>query len=84
MVKGMFVNIVQSYLKQEYNKAMAEALAREFFRYESWKAGYDRYRKGCNGAIMRKDFDRNRSLWNEYRSEEFNRLGMYFGADKRE
>lgn len=35
MVKGMFVNIVQSYLKQEYNKAMAEALAREFFRYES-------------------------------------------------
>lgn len=35
MVKGMFVNIVQSYLKQEYNKAMAEALTREFFRYES-------------------------------------------------
>lgn len=35
MVKGMFVNIVQSYLKQEYNKAMAEALARKFFRYES-------------------------------------------------
>ena len=35
MVKGMFGNIVQSYLKQGYNKEMAEALAREFFRYES-------------------------------------------------
>ena len=35
MVKSMFGNIVQSYLKQGYNKAMAEALAREFFRYES-------------------------------------------------
>lgn len=35
MVKSMFGNIVQGYLKQGYNKAMAEALAREFFRYES-------------------------------------------------
>lgn len=35
MVKGMFGTIVQGYLKQGYNKAMAEALAREFFRYES-------------------------------------------------
>lgn len=35
MVKGMFGAIVQGYLKQGYNKAMAEALAREFFRYES-------------------------------------------------
>lgn len=35
MVKGMFGTIVQCYLKQGYNKAMAEALAREFFRYES-------------------------------------------------
>ena len=35
MVKGMFGIIVQSYLKQGYSKAMAEALAREFFRYES-------------------------------------------------
>lgn len=35
MVKSMFVSIVQGYLKQGYNKAMAEALAREFFRYES-------------------------------------------------
>ena len=34
MVKSMFGNIVQGYLKQGYNKAMAEALAREFFRYE--------------------------------------------------
>lgn len=35
IVKGMFGTIVQGYLKQGYNKAMAEALAREFFRYES-------------------------------------------------
>lgn len=35
MVKSIFGNIVQGYLKQGYNKAMAEALAREFFRYES-------------------------------------------------
>ena len=35
MVKGMFGTIVQGYLKQGYNRAMAEALAREFFRYES-------------------------------------------------
>lgn len=35
MVKDMFGTIVQSYLKQGYNKAIAEALAREFFRYES-------------------------------------------------
>ncbi len=35
MVKGMFGTIVQGYLKQGYNKAMAEALAREFFKYES-------------------------------------------------
>ena len=35
MVKGMFDTIVKGYLKQGYNKAMAEALAREFFRYES-------------------------------------------------
>lgn len=35
MVKSMFGNIVQGYLKQGYNKAMVEALAREFFRYES-------------------------------------------------
>ena len=35
MVKGMFGTIVQGYLKQGYSKTMAEALAREFFRYES-------------------------------------------------
>lgn len=35
MVKSMFGTIVQGYLRQGYNKAMAEALAREFFRYES-------------------------------------------------
>ncbi len=35
MVKGMFGTIVQGYLKLGYNKAMSEALAREFFRYES-------------------------------------------------
>ncbi len=33
--KGMFGTIVQGYLKQGYSKTMAEALAREFFRYES-------------------------------------------------
>lgn len=33
--KGMFGTIVKGYLKQGYSKAMAEALAREFFRYES-------------------------------------------------
>lgn len=35
MVKGMFGTIVQGYLKQGYSKTMAEAWAREFFRYES-------------------------------------------------
>ncbi|MDE6251979.1 MAG: hypothetical protein K2M78_04970 [Lachnospiraceae bacterium] len=35
MVKSMFDNIVQGYQKQGYNKVMVEALAREFFRYES-------------------------------------------------
>ena len=35
MVKDMFGTIVQGYLKKGYNKTMAEALAREFFRYES-------------------------------------------------
>lgn len=35
MVKGMFGTIVQGYLKKGYNKATAEAMAREFFRYES-------------------------------------------------
>lgn len=35
MVKGMLGKIVQGYLKQGYSKAMTEALAREFFRYES-------------------------------------------------
>lgn len=35
MVKSVFGNIVQGYLKRGYSKAMAEALAREFFRYES-------------------------------------------------
>lgn len=35
MVKSAFGNIVQGYLKRGYSKAMAEALAREFFRYES-------------------------------------------------
>lgn len=35
MVKGMFGTIVQGYLKLGYSKVMAEALAREFFRYES-------------------------------------------------
>lgn len=35
MVKSAFGNIVQGYLKRGYSKAMAEAMAREFFRYES-------------------------------------------------
>lgn len=35
MIKGMFGTIVQGYLKLGYSKTMAEALAREFFRYES-------------------------------------------------
>lgn len=35
LVKSTFETIVQEYLKQGYNKAMAETLAREFFRYES-------------------------------------------------
>ena len=35
MVKGMFVTIVQGYLKKGYNRATAEMMAREFFRYES-------------------------------------------------
>lgn len=37
MVKGMFGTIVQGYLKKGYNRATAEMIAREFFRYESWK-----------------------------------------------
>lgn len=35
MVKGMFRAIVQGYLKKGYNRATAEMMAREFFRYES-------------------------------------------------
>ena len=35
MVKGMFGTIVQGYLKKVYNRATAEMMAREFFRYES-------------------------------------------------
>ena len=35
MVKGMVGTIVQGYLKKEYNRATAEMMAREFFRYES-------------------------------------------------
>ena len=35
MVKGMFGTIVQGYLKKGYNRATAEIMAREFFRYES-------------------------------------------------
>lgn len=35
MIKGMFGTIVQGYLKKEYNRATAEMMAREFFRYES-------------------------------------------------
>ena len=35
MVKGMFGTIMQGYLKKGYNRATAEMMAREFFRYES-------------------------------------------------
>ena len=35
MVKGMFGTIVQGYLKKWHNRATAEMMAREFFRYES-------------------------------------------------
>ena len=35
MVKDMFGNIVQGYLKKGYNLATAKMMAREFFRYES-------------------------------------------------
>lgn len=35
MVKGMFGTIVQGCLKKGYNRATAEMMAREFFRYES-------------------------------------------------
>ena len=35
MGKGMFGTIVQGYLKKGYNRATAEMMAREFFRYES-------------------------------------------------
>lgn len=35
MIKGMFGTIVQGYLKKGYNRATAEMMAREFFRYES-------------------------------------------------
>lgn len=35
MVKGMFGMIVRKYLKNGYNRATAEMMAREFFRYES-------------------------------------------------
>ena len=35
MVKGMFGSIEQGYLKKGYNRATAEMMAREFFRYES-------------------------------------------------
>ena len=35
MVKGMVGTIVQGYLKKGYNRATAEMMAREFFRYES-------------------------------------------------
>lgn len=35
MVKGMFGTIVQGYLKKGYNRATAEMMVREFFRYES-------------------------------------------------
>ena len=83
MVKGMFSTIVQGHLKQGYNKVMAEVLAREFFRYESW-GEHDRYREKSNGAVMHEDFDRNRTLWNGYGSKEFSGLDMRFGADERE
>lgn len=35
MVKDIFGNIVQGYLKKGYNLATAKMMAREFFRYES-------------------------------------------------
>ena len=35
IVKGMFGTIVQGYLKKGYNRATAEMMAREFFRYDS-------------------------------------------------
>ena len=35
MVKGRFGTIVQGYLKKGDNRATAEKMAREFFRYES-------------------------------------------------
>ena len=35
MFKRMFGTIVQGYLKKGYNRATAEMMAREFFRYES-------------------------------------------------
>ena len=35
MIKGMFGTIVQGYLKKGYNRATAEMMAREFFRYQS-------------------------------------------------
>lgn len=35
MVKSVFGTIVQGYLKKGYNRATAEMMAREFFRYES-------------------------------------------------
>jgi hypothetical protein len=34
MVKGMFGTIVHGYLKKGYNRAIAEMMAREYFRYE--------------------------------------------------
>lgn len=37
MVKDMFGNIVQGYLKKGYNLATAKMMAREFFRYEGLK-----------------------------------------------
>jgi len=35
LAPGMFGTIVQGYLKKGYNRATAEMMAREFFRYES-------------------------------------------------
>lgn len=35
MVKGMFGPIAQGYFKKWYNRATAEMMAREFFKYES-------------------------------------------------
>lgn len=35
MVKRMFGTIVQGHLKKGYNRATAEMMAREFFKYES-------------------------------------------------